>query len=293
MNQEQIETFLDLLETGSFSRTAERLQIAQSTASGRIHLLEQQLGATLFMRGRHGAAATATAKRFAVHANVMRNVWLSACRESRTFGADGGLRIAGQVSLLETLLTGWVADIRRLHPRAAIYFEADYSQQMTADMSMGGLDIAVVYTPRYFADIHYEPLFEENFILVSAPRKVLLKNIVPQKYICVHYSAAFDRQHLDVLPHLSDAPMATGLGRIALDFLLQEGGAAYIPMHSAAPLLRDKKIYAVGGAPQMAHMVYAAIPARSRRLPLIVDALSLLRRRIKQDIGQLPTKSLK
>ncbi len=81
---------------------------------------------------------------------------------------------------------------------------------------------------------------------------------------------------LDVLPHLSDVLMATGLGFIALDFLLQEGGAAYIPRHSAALLLCAKKIYAVGGAPQIAHMVYATIPARSRRLPLIVDALSLL-----------------
>ncbi len=286
MNRELIDTFLDLLETGSFSRTAERLQIAQSTVSARIRLLEEQLGGALFVRGRRGAEATAAARRFAAAAHVLRDVWFSARRECRAFtGGAEGLRIAGQVSLLENLLTGWAADLRRRHPRAMIYFEADYSQQMTADMSMGGLDIAVVYTPRYFADIYYETLFEEDFMLVSAPRRAALESVRAEKYIRVHYSAAFDRRHMDLLPHLNDAPLAAGLGRIALDFILQEGGAAYLPSHTAMPLIRAKKLHPVKNAPRISHAVYAAIPNRRRHLPLVKDALALLKKRIKADVA--------
>ena len=284
MNQEYIDTFLDLLETGSFSRTAERLQTAQSTISGRVRQLEAQLGGALFVRGRHGAEPTAAARRFAAHAHSMRHIWSSARRECRAFGGAQGLRIAGQVSLLENFLTGWTADLRRRHPGAMLYFEADYSQQMTQDMSAGGLDIAVVYTPRYFADIHYEPLFDEDFILTSAPRRMALGAVRPEEYIRVHYSAAFDRRHLDLLPHLNDAPLATGLGRIALDFLLQEGGAAYLPSHTAAPLIRAKKLYPVKDAPRISHVVYAATPNRRRHLPLVQDALELLKKRVYQEL---------
>ncbi|MGI9346898.1 MAG: LysR family transcriptional regulator [Gammaproteobacteria bacterium] len=289
MQQEQIETFLDLLESGSFSRTAERLQVSQSTVSGRIRLLEEHLGTALFTRGRHGAEATAVARRFEHHANVMRNVWLAARRECQSFGRyNAGLRIAGQVSLLETLLGAWVGNLRRLHPQTMIYFEADYSQQMTADLAMGGLDMAVLYQPRYLADIYYETLFEEHFVLVSS-RRLSLAEVVPETYIRVHYSHAFDRQHLDLLPQINDAPMATGLGSIALNFLLQEGGAAYLPTHTAAPLIAAKRLYAVRRAPRISHIVYSAMPHMRRHLPLIKDALSLLRRQIKQDIKQPKT----
>ena len=44
MQIELIETFLDLLETRSFNRTAERLGVTQSTVSGRVRALERMLG---------------------------------------------------------------------------------------------------------------------------------------------------------------------------------------------------------------------------------------------------------
>lgn len=61
MQTELIETFLDLCETRSFNRTAERLGIMQSTVSGRIRALEAAVGrrilacagALAFQRPRH------------------------------------------------------------------------------------------------------------------------------------------------------------------------------------------------------------------------------------------------
>lgn len=51
MNLDLIDTFLDLLETGNFNRTAERLETTQSTISGRVKALEQAVGAKLFSAG--------------------------------------------------------------------------------------------------------------------------------------------------------------------------------------------------------------------------------------------------
>ncbi|RVP38817.1 LysR family transcriptional regulator, partial [Sinorhizobium meliloti] len=45
MNLDLIDTFLDLLATGNFNRTAERLETTQSTISGRVKALEQAVGA--------------------------------------------------------------------------------------------------------------------------------------------------------------------------------------------------------------------------------------------------------
>jgi DNA-binding transcriptional LysR family regulator len=54
MQTEVIDTFLDLIETRSFHRTAERLQVKQSTISARIAALEATLDSRLFTRSRAG-----------------------------------------------------------------------------------------------------------------------------------------------------------------------------------------------------------------------------------------------
>ena len=47
MNLELLETFLDVLETRNFNRTAERLGTTQSTVSMRIRALEAAVGRAL------------------------------------------------------------------------------------------------------------------------------------------------------------------------------------------------------------------------------------------------------
>ena len=54
MTLEQIETFLDLCETRSFNRTANRLGVTQSTISGRVQALEAALGRPLAIGGDAG-----------------------------------------------------------------------------------------------------------------------------------------------------------------------------------------------------------------------------------------------
>jgi DNA-binding transcriptional LysR family regulator len=54
MQIELLDTFLDLIETRSFHRTAERLHVTQSTVSARVQALEAATGARLFTRSRAG-----------------------------------------------------------------------------------------------------------------------------------------------------------------------------------------------------------------------------------------------
>jgi DNA-binding transcriptional LysR family regulator len=58
MNIKQIETFVRIVELGSFSAAAEALYASQSTVSARIKDLERYLGAELFDRSFHRAQLT-------------------------------------------------------------------------------------------------------------------------------------------------------------------------------------------------------------------------------------------
>jgi DNA-binding transcriptional LysR family regulator len=75
MDIELAGTFLEIVSTGSFVRASERLNVGQTTVSARMRLLEQQLGRSLFVRYKSGAALAPTGERFfAVCADVRATV---------------------------------------------------------------------------------------------------------------------------------------------------------------------------------------------------------------------------
>ena len=86
MNPELIDTFLDLCETRSFNRTAERLGVTQSTVSGRVRALEKLLGRRLFQRSRSGTELTTEGLMFAPHARSLRVAWAEALHAARHAG---------------------------------------------------------------------------------------------------------------------------------------------------------------------------------------------------------------
>ena len=75
MDIELARTFLEIVSTGSFIRASERLNVAQTTVSARIRLLEQQLGRPLFVRKKSGASLTPAGEQFLRHAPAFVQLW--------------------------------------------------------------------------------------------------------------------------------------------------------------------------------------------------------------------------
>ena len=277
MQLDTIETFLDLLESGSFGRTAERLGVTQSTVSDRVRTLEAAVGSVLFVRGRAGAQPNAAGLRFASHARSIKLSWTLAQQElGRLERFSGVLRLAAQVTLIEPILFPWAARIRAAMPNISLHVEADYSPQMITDMMAGMTDVGVVYTPRYLPEIIYEQVFVERFDLVSSTASSL-EAIDRQSYIRVGYSPAFEAAHSELLPALSLAPLSVGLGSLALQFLRGQGGSAYLPRAAAAELIATGEFRQVVDAPPMSQPVFAAFNIRKKHDAALRKALATLR----------------
>ena len=80
MTLKQLEVFVAVADTSSFSRGAEKSCITQSTASQHIQGLEEELGIRFFDRGRGGALLTEAGKLFYGRARRI----LAECDESRS-----------------------------------------------------------------------------------------------------------------------------------------------------------------------------------------------------------------
>ncbi|TIN81960.1 LysR family transcriptional regulator, partial [Mesorhizobium sp.] len=182
MQLDHIETFLDIIESRNFNRTADRLNITQSTVSSRIKGLESAVGSELFHRGRAGAEPTAAGRRFEAYARAMLSTWSQARHDVRAFNRfEGTLRVAAQVGMTRSVLPGWVEALCQVLPKASIHVESDYSNQMVTDLSMGNLDIAVLYAPRYLPEITYAHLMVEEYVMVSTVARTL-SEVNPDSY---------------------------------------------------------------------------------------------------------------
>ncbi len=264
MQIDLIETFLDLMETRSFNRTADRLNITQSTVSHRVKALEAQFNRKLFTRNKGGTAPTASGLRFLDHAKALQHQWHEATRAVENAGAyERSMRLGIQHDLAEAFAGRWLSAIRTDLPATSIYMEADYSNQMNRDLAAGDLDLAILYTPHYLPDLHYERIGELTYKLVSSsPCNV--SELQPGNYIQAVYSPAFDRAHRLALPHLSSAPLASGQNIAITDLLKTLGGAAYVTNTTAQELARHERAFPVTDAPPIPQAVYAATSIRTR-----------------------------
>ncbi|QRY68240.1 LysR family transcriptional regulator [Ensifer sp. PDNC004] len=264
MQVELIETFLDLMESRSFNRTAERLNLTQSTVSHRVKALEAQFNRKLFTRNKGGTVPTAAGLRFLDYAKALQNQWHEATRAVTNAGAlERSMRLGVQHDLAEALAGEWMAAIRREMPGIEIYMEADYSNQMNRDLGAGDLDLAILYTPHYLPDLYYERIGDLHYVMVSTQARTLAE-IRSEGYIRSSYSPGFDRAHRLALPHLSAALLAAGQNMAITRLLSTLGGAAYVTAATAEQLAGDGFAARVQDAPVIAQTVYAATSLRTR-----------------------------
>jgi len=281
MNVEQLETFLDLLESRNFNHTSDRLGLAQSSVSARIRALETSLGATLFERGRRGATPTPAGLRFEEHARLLLASWYQARRDLSTVSGDNApLRISGQISLLRTVLVNWVTQLQDIE---AIDVQADYSTQIVRDLLTGTLDIGLLYAPRYLPDLVVRHVSDEPFLMVSSSAQDL-SQVKVEDYINTGYTDFFSRAHVELLPHLSFSRLNVGNEELALELLHRTGGSLYLPASLARVLCREKtSLTIVKNAPVISQPVYSAVHVRRQFDSRIIDALAALDKVVSVD----------
>ncbi len=142
MSWEDAQTFLAVIEAGSFSDAARSLQVGQPTISRRIRALERSLGQQLFVRGRHGAQPTAAAERLAQPAAQMAR-WAGEF-DRAVAGVEqplsGVVRIAAPPAIAVEQLAPHAARLRATHPEITLDILSAVDH---VDLTRGVADIAV------------------------------------------------------------------------------------------------------------------------------------------------------
>ena len=285
MQIDLIETFLDLVDSRSFNRTADRMGLTQSTVSARIQSLETTLGTRLFSRSRAGTALTTAGLTFESHARTLRHAWAEAQHAVGGAGTTAlTLRIGIQNDLAAGRIGDWVSSFRRALPDCGYYIEPDYSAQMCADLGRGSLDFAVIYTPHAQPDLYFVSLGEVSYRLIaSAP--TARTGLAPQTYIRANYSPAFGLAHAQRFPDLSGATLASGQNAVVAGMLTALGGAAFVLEETAVEMIATGGFHAVAGADPITQPVYGAMHLRHRPSRLHRSLTRLVARQLSARAG--------
>lgn len=290
MQTEWIDTFLDLAESRSFRRTAERLGLTQSTVSARVQALEGALGKRLFLRSRAGTELTTDGLKFEPHARALRRGWTQTLRAMDPTGeAAMTLRISMQPDLAATHIGDWVSDFRQALPQAAFYIEMDFSTQVCADLATGAADLGVIFTPKALPDLHFESLGALRYRLVSttAARR---GDLAAQTHIRAEYSPAFDMLAREALPELTETPVASGQNAAVVGLLAALGGSAFVLEESARALVRDGRAQLVADVKPIDQPVYGALHLKNRTAHLHRRLLAIVRRNLEARAQAKPGK---
>ena len=264
MQIELLDTFLDLITTRSFHRTAERLRVTQSTVSARVQTLEASVGGRLFTRSRAGTDLTTEGLKFEVHARALRHAWTEAQRAVAPSGTVAiSLRIGIQNDLAAAQISSWVAKFLNALPDCAFYIEPDYSTQMCHDVDRGAMDFAVIYTPVMLPDLYLESVGSVRYRLISS-EGARRSDLTLPRYIRGAFSAAFDQAHGQSLPEFGTAQLASGQNIAVAGLLTGMGGAGFVLEDTARTMIAGGGFQAVTDVAPISQPIYAVMHQRHR-----------------------------
>ena len=262
-------TFLEIIRSGSFIATAERMHITQTAVTARVRSLELQLGCRLFTRNRAGARLTSDGERFVAYATQLVQTWETAKRDlPLPRGYDKLLSLGAEVSLSNPLMLAWVQRLRQALPEHALRSDVAGDNELLKKLELGALDAVLVHQPAYWPALQVEQVLEEKLIQVEHAGN-------PEPYIYVDWGPAFRERHDLALPGNMRSALSFSLGPLALQYLVQCGGRGYFRTRVVQRYLDDGTLKRVEQAPEFSYPIYL-VYARAAQSPTLARAIELL-----------------
>jgi molybdate transport repressor ModE-like protein len=190
MNIKQLEIFVTIAETGSFSKAAETAFITQSTASQHIASLENSAGVKLLDRTGRGSVLTEAGKILLKHALQVISAVQQTEKALRQFcnSESAELQIAGSTIPGTYLLPELVTDLRKLEPGITVCAEITDSRAALALLKNEAAEFAIVGTVPEDPEFEVETAGGDNLCLVVKPDHPWgLKRAIHQSELTAEY----------------------------------------------------------------------------------------------------------
>jgi DNA-binding transcriptional LysR family regulator len=165
---EELQAFVAVVETGSFTAAAERLDSAKSAMSRRVSALEDRLGVQLLRRTTRKLNLTHTGRSFYEHsARILADLDEAEAAVLQEHGElRGTLRVALPLSFAVRHMSEPIAEFSRRHPR--VDFELDLNDRRV-DLMQEGMDLALRIGRLSDSTLIARRLFDVRAVVCASP----------------------------------------------------------------------------------------------------------------------------
>ncbi|HLU04067.1 MAG TPA: LysR substrate-binding domain-containing protein [Advenella sp.] len=169
MDLKQLKALVTIAETANMTRAADVLNIVQPALSRQISMLEDELGAILFERGRQGMILNEEGKTFLEYARrILHEVEKAKAEVRPSSGTVSGIVNVGLLPSTSDLLSSMLLrQLQQQYPQIRITITAGYAGHLQEWLETGEIDVALLYSARLSASLHVQPLVQERLWFVG------------------------------------------------------------------------------------------------------------------------------
>ncbi|MBC8569396.1 LysR family transcriptional regulator [Zongyangia hominis] len=170
----RLETFLDLCETRSYTRTAKHLHITQPAVSQHIKFLENQYGARLFSYRAKVLSLTEKGRLLEQYALALRANSQRMHEVMRAPSlADRRLHFGATLTVGEYVMPSILCRCLAENPKLSVTMEVGNTSTLFRKLNHGAIDFAIIEGSFSKVEYGWRLLSEEPFIGVCSPRSPL------------------------------------------------------------------------------------------------------------------------
>ena len=188
-----IEAFIEVAETNSFAKAAANLNLSQPALSRRIQKLEYELGTSLFDRTTRKVQLSYSGRNFLERAkSIIEAIQTATKTLSEKYTFPSIVKIAAVNTALRNIVFPTIKLFKIKYPNSKIQI-IERSANYVVDSVLGGeCDFAINFMGLQEPGIEFEPLFEEEYVVVfpkgdefEKKRKLKISEIKGRDFIAV------------------------------------------------------------------------------------------------------------
>ena len=184
MELKSLETFVWVIQLGSFRLAAEKLNMTQPAVSQRIAGLEKELGRRLIERDRRAIGPTPAGREALLYAEKLlrlRSEFVAALADKRH--VTGFVRVGSSESIAHTWLPTFMKRVNDLYPALSVELEVDSSPNLRDRLIAQSIELAFLIGPLAAPSIRNRPLCTYPISFLASPalglgnRKLSIKDL--------------------------------------------------------------------------------------------------------------------
>jgi LysR family nitrogen assimilation transcriptional regulator len=176
MDTRKLAYFVKIVDSGSITKAAAALHVAQPALSQQVSALETELKQRLLIRSKQGVEPTAAGHTLYRHSQTI----LRLVEQARIDVAASGAAPSGRVSIAiapysmaSSLTPRIISEVGRRYPDITLHLTEIYGGVLSEAIKNGRLDMALIYEPGPIRGVQFTTLIVEDlYLIVNSGREL-------------------------------------------------------------------------------------------------------------------------